>query len=217
MKDLVLLVADKNAQFALQGALERPQAFAIRPITFEFRVHVGRDGGARRTGPEMLALERQRFSHGLLIVDFEGSGANVPAALDLETELDGRLQPHWEGRAKSIVIEPELDAWMWGSDNALEQVINWTQAKGLREWLRERGFHFLSNQKPCRPKEAIEEILYECQTPRSSALYRRIAERISLRRCTDPAFQRLRQQLVRWFGLSTHPSCHPGAWPIGSN
>jgi hypothetical protein len=34
MKDLVLLVADKNAQFVLKGALLRPEALGIRRIEF---------------------------------------------------------------------------------------------------------------------------------------------------------------------------------------
>jgi hypothetical protein len=74
MKDLLLLVADKNAHFALNGALARPAALGIKEINFEVRVHVGRDGGARKSGPEMLALERRRFSHALLVLDFEASG-----------------------------------------------------------------------------------------------------------------------------------------------
>ena len=32
MKDLVIMVADKNAQFALTGALNRPEAMGIRRI-----------------------------------------------------------------------------------------------------------------------------------------------------------------------------------------
>lgn len=36
MKDLVLVVADKNMHFALRGALSRPEAMGIRPITVEF-------------------------------------------------------------------------------------------------------------------------------------------------------------------------------------
>ena len=50
MQDLVLLVADKNAQFALSGALHRPQAMGIRSIELVFLVHPGRDGGTRKTG-----------------------------------------------------------------------------------------------------------------------------------------------------------------------
>lgn len=101
MKDLALLVADKNAQFALRGALQRSEALGIRPIEFEFRVHPGRDGGARKSGPEVLALERRRFRHALLVFDFEGSGTDLPDALALEAQLDDRLQARWSGAAKA--------------------------------------------------------------------------------------------------------------------
>ena len=199
MKDLVLLMADKNAQFALKGALGRPEALGIRPIEFEFRVHPGRDGGTRKSGPEVLALERRRFRHALLVLDFEGCGTDLPNASALEEQLDGRLSTHWKEAAKSIVIEPELDVWVWGADNAVEAVIEWPAGKGVREWLREKGFAFEANEKPTRPKEALEAALRIPDLPRSSALYQSIAEKISLRRCGDEAFIRLRKQLIEWF------------------
>jgi hypothetical protein len=199
MKDLVILVADKNAQFALKGAFGRTHAMGITPIEFEFRVHPGRDGGARKTGPEALTRERRRFKHALLVLDFEGCGSPLPDAQALEMELDSKLNSVWQGAAKSIVIEPEVDVWVWGSDNAIEEIIEWPQGKRLRDWLRLEGFEFGTNQKPIRPKEAIEAALRVAGTPRSSALYQRIAERISLSRCADPAFARLRNQLRKWF------------------
>ena len=199
MKDLVLLVADKNAQFALKGALGRPTALGIHPIEFEFRVHPGRDGGTRKTGPEMLALDRRRFDHALLVLDFEGSGTDLPSAEDLEVQLDRRLSEYWKDAAKSIVIAPELDVWVWGADNAIETAIEWPAGQGLREWLRNKGFTLEANGKPTRPKEALEFALTLPSLPRSSALYQTIAEKISLRRCSDEAFIRLRNQLVKWF------------------
>lgn len=195
----MLLVADKNTHFALKGALARPAAIGIRPIEFEFRVHPGRDGGTRKTGPELLAVERRRFQHGLLVLDYEGSGSDLPDAKALEAQLDGRVRAAWQAEAKSIVIEPELDVWVWGADNAVEEAIGWSAGKGLREWLREGGFSFTSTDKPDRPKEALQAALRLSGLPRSSALYQRIAERISLRRCGDEAFLRLRRQLMAWF------------------
>ena len=112
MKDLLLLVADKSMQFSLQGGLDRPQSLGIRPITFDFRQHPGRDGGARTSGARILALERQRFSHALLVLDQEGNGSSeTPEAL--EKRLDEELAATWGGNAKAIVIAPELDVWMW--------------------------------------------------------------------------------------------------------
>lgn len=179
MKDLVLLVADKNTQFALKGALGRPEALGIRPITFEFRVHPGRDGGTRKTGPDVLALERRRFEQGLLVLDFEGSGTDLPNAKALEAQLDGRLSAHWNAAAKSIVIEPELDVWVWGADNAVEAALEWPAGKSVRGWLREQGFTFEANEKPTRPKEALEAALRmpDLSRPRSSTLYQTIARK----------------------------------------
>ena len=199
MKDLLLLVADKNAQFALKGALGRPQALGIRPVEFEFRVHSGRDGGARDSGPEVLALERRRFHHALLVLDFEGCGTNLSTVSELESNLDKRLFTHWQAAAKSIVIKPELDVWVWGADNAVESVIDWPPGQRVRDWLREQGFDFTANDKPSRPKEAFEAALRIPGLPRSSAIYQKIAEKISLRHCGDEAFIRLRQKLVEWF------------------
>ncbi|MHB1309021.1 MAG: hypothetical protein ACYC23_18240 [Limisphaerales bacterium] len=162
MQDLVLLVADKNAHFALKGALGRPEALGIRRINFEFRVHPGRDGGGRKTGPELLALERRRFHHALLVLDFEGCGTDLPNATALEAQLDTRLFAHWKEAARSIVIEPELDVWIWGSNNAVEQAIGWPAGKGLREWLNQNGFTFEGNAKPTRPKESLEAALRAC-------------------------------------------------------
>lgn len=187
----------------MEGALQRPEALGIRPITTEFRVHSGRDGGARKSGPDILGLERKRFRHGLLVLDFEGSGTSCSSALELENELDARVFSIWGHRAKAIVIEPELDIWIWGSDHAIEQEISWPPGCGIRNWIRQQGFAIGTNNKPVRPKEAFEAALHRCGLPRSSATYQRITERISLRRCTDAAFLRLRTTLQNWFPQQT--------------
>jgi hypothetical protein len=69
----------------------------------------------------------------------------------------------------------------------------------IRDWLRERGFSFDEHGKPLRPKEAMEALVPVHRLPRSSALYEKITDRISLRRCVDPAFLRLREALTGWF------------------
>src|SRR5690606_36957625 len=103
--------------------------------------------------------------------------------------------------SKAIVIDPECDLWLWGSDNALSVVLGWERELGIRPWLREKGFLFSENQKPGRPKEAFEAVLRELRKPRSSAFYRKITSSISLERCVDPAFVRLRETLRTWFPL----------------
>jgi hypothetical protein len=198
MKDLALLVADRNMESAMEGILSRPQALGVRAFSYEIDRHAGRDGGVRTTGPETLTLLRDEFRHGIVMLDLEGSGADTTSAVELEQELDARLSPIWKTRAKTIVIDPELDAWAWGSENALRQALGWTENRRIRDWLAEHGYQFDARQKPIRPKEALEALMVKLNEPRSSALYRRVTGKISLNRCVDPAFDRLRNALQGW-------------------
>ena len=203
MKDLVILVADKGMQFAMRGALARPEALGIRTVTHDFRTHPGRDGGARTSGVDVLALERRRFDHALLVFDLEGCGAEQgQGAEDLERLLDRRLAALWGAQAKCIVIDPEVDIWLWGADSVLRDVLRWPLAAGnVRDWLGQRGFVFDAHGKPDRPKDAIEALVRFCQLPRSSVLYEKITARIGLQRCRDRAFGRLRTALQSWFAM----------------
>ena len=196
--DLVLLAADKNMEYLCKAGLRRPEALGIRPIRIEFRVHPARDGGVRTDSPRMLSLEQFRFRHALMVLDHEGSGTRYEAK-DLERQLDEQLQRYWGDRAKAIVIEPELEAWVWASDNALRQILRWQSERPVRGWLREQGFTVDELGKLERPKEALAALVQAVRQPRSAALYSRIGERISLENCVDPAFNRLKQHLQKWF------------------
>jgi len=136
-----------------------------------------------------------------VVLDKEGCGSSA-TALHLETELDARLREVWGAEGKALVIEPELDVWMWGAENSLQTLLLWNKAEPIRQWLSTRGFVFDDHHKPLRPKEAWELVLKELNTPRSSALYEELAGRFSLRRCSDPAFRRLRKTLQTWFPVS---------------
>ncbi len=198
MLDLVILAADKNAQFALRGGLRRSEAMGTRAIEFECIVHPQRDSGVRKSGADILRLKRNGARHALLVLDYEGCGSDLSPS-ELEKHLDQRLATDWGDRAKAIVITPEVDIWIWGSDNALEPLLKWNLPHGIRAWLADAGFEFDQTGKPLRPKEALEAVLRQLRQPRSSALYEAVAQRISLQNCRDAAFRTLRERLVHWF------------------
>jgi hypothetical protein len=198
MPDLVVLVPDKNTEYAVHGALNRPESLGIRAVDFRIVVDPGRDGGVRKRGTQILRLERHQFTHAVLMFDYEGSGAAMSAA-NLETELDATLAAHWGEAAKAIVIEPEMDIWMWGAETHIRDVVGWPAPPGIREWLVARGFVFGVHGKPERPKEAMDALFREVRVPRSSSHYGALAGRLSLARCQDAAFMRLRAALIRWF------------------
>jgi hypothetical protein len=200
MRDLVLLVPDNNTEHTIRGALSRHRALGIRQIDFQILVEQGRDGGVRRRGAQVLNVLRARFSHAAMVMDYDGSGADVSAD-ELEAHLDSALSGAWGNRAKAIVIEPEVDAWMWGAETHLRSTMNWNFAEGIRPWLESQSFQF-TDGKPVRPKEALEAAFRRAKVPRSSAHYEHVARRISLTNCTDAAFLRLRASIVGWFAVA---------------
>jgi hypothetical protein len=123
----------------------------------------------------------------------------VPAPA-LEAQLDELLLPIWGPHAKAIVIEPEVDVWMWGAEAHLHSTLDWGFDEGIREWLEAEGYAFDASRKPLRPKEALDAAFRRARVPRSSARYADVAGKISLARCADPAFLRLRHALTSWFG-----------------
>ena len=202
MQDLVLLVADKSMKYAVEGILSRPCAIGIRPVSYDLRVHTLCDSGVRTSGVQMLGLAKGAATHALMLLDFEGSGASGTAP-ELESQLRKKLQEpsNWGDRGDVVVIEPELDVWVWGADNMLRELIEWREQGTIREWLGTKGFKLLENGKPVRPKEALECVLRHSNLPRSSDLYGAIAKRASLLRCKDEAFERFREILRCWFPI----------------
>src|SRR5690606_33766876 len=109
MKDLVVLTADKDCEYALKGLLSRPQALGIRIITVEYLRHPNKDPGCRMTPETLLRSQARRFRYALVMFDREGSGENQPGTgLELERDvIDNLSRNGWDGRSQCVVIEPE--------------------------------------------------------------------------------------------------------------
>ena len=98
------------------------------------------------------------------------------------------------------MLTPELETWIWSNSPHVDEITGWKNRQpGLRPWLTEQGWFQEGRVKPARPKEAFEAALRKAQIPRSSSLYRQIAEKVSLERCTDKAFREFREILQNWF------------------
>jgi hypothetical protein len=54
MKDLVILAADKDMEFALRGLLARPEALGMRPVDLDLFVEPDHDPGCALRGVEFL-------------------------------------------------------------------------------------------------------------------------------------------------------------------
>ena len=103
-------------------------------------------------------------------------------------------------RIAFLVIEPELEAWLFGgSDAHLQNAVSWPRPDTIREWMQTQGHLQPGQGKPADPKAAIEAVLTQAQIPLSSEIFEAQARRVSLARCQDRAFQKFRSTLQRWF------------------
>ncbi len=203
MIDLVCLVADKNIEAAVGGLLRRRQrSLGIRPVHLEIHVHPRRDPGCFHEGPTMLAgLIADHAARGLLVFDqaWEGNPHDTAASTEASVRESFRRLGIAE-RAAVVVIEPEIEAWVWSASPHVARALGWAGARpSLRSWLADTGLWPDGLAKPPDPKEAMERALQRRRIPRSSALYRELAHNTSLKGCQDAAFGRLRRILQGWF------------------
>ncbi len=200
-KDLLVLAADRNMEHAVKGLLSRPEALRIRPIEADILVHPRRDPGCVREGVRFLSNLSQRYRHGLLMFDHQGSGREQeqPEALQESVEKDFSRSA-WGDRARVIILAPELEAWIWSGSPHVDDAAGWSGRKPpLRAWLRNRGLLAGDLTKPSQPKKAFEAALREARKPRSSSLYRQIAEKASLQKCEDKSFRKFKSLLQDWY------------------
>jgi len=111
-KDLVILVADRNMEYAIKGLLGRTKAFIIREVTSEIYVHPGHDSGCLLHGCDFLRPFVNQYNHALIVLDHEGCGQEEKTRIELEKNIETQLTASgWNDRAAAIVIEPELENW----------------------------------------------------------------------------------------------------------
>lgn len=202
MAELVLLAADKTIETGVTRLLARPQALGCRQFSVRSFVHIGRDPGCYRRSPEFLAGLSGQYEHAVVIFDREGSGA-IKSRNEIEADVEERLAAGgWGDRASCIVVDPEIENWVWVDSPHVATSLSWEADVELRQWLAGRGLWPAGVMKPPQPKEAVEAVLRETRQPRSSALYGELAQRVSVTRCVDPAFLKLRHLVRTWFPLA---------------
>ncbi len=199
--DLVVLTADKNMKFAMEGLLSRPQALALRPLSAVFYIHPESDPGCLLHADAFLRPFARRFAHAIVMFDREGCGKDTRTRAELELQVVSTLsRSGWAARAAAIVIDPELENWVFSDSPEVDAAMGWKRDfPPLRIWLEEQNFLAAGQIKPTHPKEAMEAALRRARMPRSSSIYGRLARNVSFGRCTDDAFQKLKSILQEWF------------------
>ena len=200
-KDLLVLVADLDIEQAIRGLLGRSRALNITEVDFEVRRHPGRDSGCRSGAVEFLRSFLHSYRYALVVFDLYGSG-NILDRKEIRYQVeDGLSRNGWDDRARAIIIEPELEAWVWTASQEVPEVLGWDGSyASLRDWLHEQGLWPEENGKPPDPKAAMKRTMYELRSKLSSRKFYELATKVSLvHHCQDPAFNELQTTLRAWF------------------
>jgi hypothetical protein len=201
-KDLVVLAADGQMEFTVKGLLTRGEAIGFREPSVDIHVHPAKDPGCFLRGHEFLRSFHRQYRHAIVMLDREGCGKEESSRESLENELEQRLSTSgWGDRAVAIILDPELEIWVWSDSPEVDAVLGWSgRTPRLAEWLQAEGYSRSSRTKPDRPKEALEQALRLVRKGRSSTIFLQLAQRVSVNRCTDPALLKFKNTLQKWFG-----------------
>jgi hypothetical protein len=201
-RDLIALVADKDARLALSGILSQHRRLGIRAVDFAIDQHPQHDSGCRVDGVNFLRSAVRLFKHAILMFDHKGCGLEDVSGAELACRIEDELRfSGWEDRARVIVIEPELDIWIWSESPHVAEALGWESREcELKEWLARNGWLEEGQIKPRHPKGALACALRKVNKVHSSAIFGEIACKVSLGRCEDRAFAALKDSLQKWFG-----------------
>ncbi len=202
MKDIIIAVADVYMEKVLEALLHRvPQSSGTATYTYDIIRNPGHDSGSYNDSHELLRPFITQYKFALVLFDLEGCGAeHNKTREEISKDVGDLLNKNgWENRNEVIVIEPELENWMWIDNHHVADAIGWEDNESLYQWARNGGHIKNDKSKPDRPKETLEKALRVSRTPKSAAIYKKIAGNVSYKKCTDESFLQLISKLQEWF------------------
>ncbi|MDD9873632.1 MAG: hypothetical protein OXU65_09085 [Deltaproteobacteria bacterium] len=183
MKDLVVGVPDGDIAAIVNTLLE-----GWRPtLNFEIVPIKGGDSVCRESAPGVLRSYHVEYLHALVVFDLKGSGRLNQGKI--ETTVREELQRNgWNGRRRDraavVVIDPEIEEWIWSIVDVLPSWVRDVLGKTGRDkkWFKAE----ISRKRSGLPKRT------------TSQWYGEWAAKLP-GNCQDPAFQKLMTTLQRWF------------------
>lgn len=202
-RDCIILVADHSMRMVCEAFLSRDgaaQRLGCRPFTADVIVAVGRhDSGVYAFAQDYLREYLDSHAHALALLDANWDGAS--SAPEMQCDMENRLANNgWvTNNARAIVIDPELENWIWTRSPRLAKELGWPDDVSLYQWLSDEGYACGADGKPEKPKESLRAALRRASVRVAAAWYGDIVAKASVKNCTDPAFIRLRNTLRTWF------------------
>ncbi len=201
--DLMVLVADLDMEQAVRGLFSRPQPLRNAQFSYDVARHPNRDPGCRTQAADYLRPFFRSHRYAMVVFDLDGSGSTASRE-ETQQEVERQLSMNgWGKRSKAIVIDPELEAWVWIKSPIVARFMGWEGYGDLRSWLGSQGLWPTDRPKPPDPKSAMQRAMRQAavrrRVRRSSSKFFRLGQQVDARGCTDPAFGELRGTLQTWF------------------
>jgi hypothetical protein len=157
------------------------------------------DPGLYTRAHELLRPFLSTHRYAVVVLDAEWDGS--PGGASIRAHIESMLSANgWgTGRYAVIVIEPELENWIWRRSIHVAREIGFDSIDDMHADMDLRRAWPDKQRKPTSPKETLETILRKKRIPRSSAIYKNITAQASVSDCRDSAFLQLVGKLREWF------------------
>lgn len=207
MRDCIFLLADKNMQASFEGFFTREafyQSLGCGNFTFDTSQDIAvasgdNDPGLYSRGHELLRPYRATHRHAVIVLDAEWEGSPGKAAIT-EHLTNNITATGWDAdQFVVIVIDPELENWIWQKNQHVAKELGFDNINELMNDIDLQKAWPQGQAKPTSPKEILETLLQKKGIPRSSAIYKMITSKVSVRHCQDLAFKQLIDSLKTWF------------------
>ncbi|WP_328468768.1 hypothetical protein OHA21_52650 [Actinoplanes sp. NBC_00393] len=203
-RDVVFLVADGSMEQMVRGFFGNSAShrrlgcgrFTVEPT--DIVVATRRDPEVYGLAHELLRPYVATHRHAVVMVDNEWDGS--PGAKNIHDRISKNVSQEWDEYAV-VVLDPELEAWLWQDNPNLAGALGCPP--DFRHILTVGGHWPAGQDKPGDPKAALEHLRRRHRADPSKAVFHRVAGRVSVKNCIDPAFLQLRDTLRDWFPEET--------------
>jgi len=207
VRDCIFLLADLGMEAAFKGFFSR-QNFHYALGTAQFRFdpkqdiicdRAGNDPGVYTRAHELLRPYQSSHQNAAIVLDNAWEGS--PGVDKIRSDISARMERvGWErNRFVVIVIDPELEAWMWQDNPHIAEAFGFEKSPSLRKWLYKQGLWAINSPKPSDPKLAFEKTLKASKAKIPSVVFKKICSEVSLKYCVDDAFGLFKSTLQNWF------------------
>ena len=212
MRDIIFHLADDHMETGMRAFFQRDDwqhalgchrfdIDADSPVDL-FRVAGHTDPGLWKHAHENLAAFRDKYRHAVIVLDADFDP--YPGADVLHQDITrAMIAADWEeGQFAVVVIQPELEAWLWAANVNVAIAFGHQDFTALRNTLEAEGLWTPGEPKPNDLKRARDRAAKLGGKKTGGPIFKGVFGSISskaLNQCVEPGFKTLQEAVQRWF------------------